>query len=91
MGYAHLGGNVFKVDDSEDVMSAYDEWLMNEMEDEDNEGWDLDVSSIPTEGYPLNVGFYRHDGIRHARLDSCKVELSDDEIHRLWVESGSRR
>lgn len=84
----HLGGNVFKVRDEDDVLEAYDEWLMNEMEDEDNDGYDLDSNTIPQDGYPLNVGFYRHDRLRDSLLDTCKIEPSDDEIHELWRESG---
>ena len=90
MGYSHLGDNVFSVDSIEDVQSAYGDWIENEMEGHDNDGIELSVSTIPQDGYPMNLGFYRDYSDGWNVVDICKREPSDDEIHQLWAQSGNQ-
>ena len=88
MGYSHLGDNVFSVDSAEDVQAAYGDWIENEMAGKDNDGIDL-VTPLP-DSYPLNIGFYRDYRDGWNVVDRWKAEPSDEEILKIWAESGRR-
>ncbi len=82
--HSHLGGNAFSVKNDRGVRDAYQEWLANEMEEYSNDGIDLDEGSIPVDGYPMNVGFYRNF---EQAYDVVEIELSDKEILQHWIDS----
>ncbi|WBF04685.1 hypothetical protein [Erwinia phage vB_Ea277G] len=88
MAYEHIGGDTFKVTDPEAVLLAYQEWLANEMEG--NGAADHPVEVPPIDGYPMNVTFTRVT--RSGEIfDEWKRDLSDEEIHQLWVQSGNQQ